>query len=310
MARDVVISPVEMPTPHEVPRSPKHPDSHAVNRGPLWLATWLALAACNRVREPASPPPAPVRVDAGARDAARASAEVPEGPTGAVEGVVSLTAPIPPARPVQIDAATAQRPGCAAAAVGYYANIFGVTRPGPMPEAIVTVDARSQYRPPARRRYATFRDCSIEPRILAMSLGDELILHAETREYHFPKVDGMGATIAQMLQRTEDQRRTPERPGRYILHSVNYPNWLQSPLVVTPNPFYDQTDTAGHYRIEHVPAGTYTMHAWFPGTTPVDAQVTVVAGSTATQNFSITPLPADQLPSTQPPVVDAGPVIP
>ncbi len=273
------------------------------------LAACLAAAACNRVREPAPSPPSQSRTrDAGAP--ARDAQSAVEGPTGALEGVVSITAPIPPARPVNIDAATAQRPGCAEAARDYYANVFGVTRPGALPEAIVTVDARTSVRPPARRRYAFFRDCHIAPRVLAMALGDELFLRAETDEHHLPKVDGLGATIAQMLNRNEDQQKFVQRPGRYILHSVNFPNWMQSPLVVTPNPFYDQTDREGHYRIERVPVGTYTAHAWFPGATPVNATVTVRAGETTTQNFSITPLPADQIRPSQPEPVDAGPVIP
>ena len=195
----------------------------------------------------------------------------------------------------------------------HYGNYFGVTAPGPMAEAIVTVDAHTTVRPPERRRMAIFRDCSIVPRILAMALGDTLVLRSETAQHHLPKVDGQGATIAQLLQRGEDQEKTLERPGRYILHSVNFPTWMQTPLVVTPNPFYDQTDREGHYRIEHLPPGTYTMHAWFPNTTPVDASVTIRAGETAHQNLAITPVPTEQMRPNQPdniPARPTGPVIP
>jgi hypothetical protein len=231
-------------------------------------------------------------------------------PTGTFEGTVTLTAPIPAARPVAIDAENSRRPGCAAAASNYYANIFGITTPGVLPEALVTLDAHTTTRPPARRRFAYYQDCSIKPRILAMALGDELVLRSETDQYQLPKVDGQGATIAQLLQRSEDQVKTLAHPGRYILHSVNFPNWMQTPLVVTPNPFYDQTNPQGHFRIENVPAGTFTAHAWFPGATPVDVSVTIRAGETTQQNFSITPLPADQIRPNQPEAIDAGPVIP
>ncbi len=277
-----------------------------------WMATLLALAACNRGPGELPSRPTPAAPDARAQVAPTPPPPAP-GTTGVVEGIVSLTGPIPPLRPLNIDAPTAGRRGCREAAEVYYANVFGPTEPGVMPEALVTVDARTDARPPVRRRYATYRDCHIEPRILAMALGDELWLRAETNEHHLAKVDGMGATIAQMLLRNEDQQKNVQRPGRYILHSVNFPLWMQTPLVVTPNPFYDQTDRAGHYRIENVPPGTWTVHAWFPNTTPVDATVTVRAGETTRRDFSLTPLPAAQIRPNQPdnvPTRAPGPVIP
>jgi hypothetical protein len=279
------------------------------------LTTALALAACQKPPEPSPPPVStPVR-DAGtprvsARDAAPIPVDAADGPTGTLEGTVTLTGPIPQAQPITLDAATARRAGCTESAREFYARPFGLASPGVMPAALVTVDARSRNPPPPRRRYANFYDCHIEPRLLVMSLNDELRMHAETSQHHFPKVDGMGATIAQLLQRTEDQVKQLQRPGRYILHSVNYPNWLQTPLLVTPNWFYDQSDPSGHYRIEHVPVGTYPVHAWFPGTTTADGTVTIRANETTRQDFALTPLPPSQVRPPQPPPVDAGPIIP
>ena len=282
------------------------------NRAPWLLATWLAIPACSRpAQEPPSStatPPATPATPATPTTPARNVA--PAGQTGSVEGVVSFTGAVPPLRPVTIDAETARRPGCAEAASRYYADYFGVSAPGPMPEALVTVDARSDAQLPTRRRFAIFRDCTITPRVLVMSLEDTLVLRAETAQHHIPKVDGMGGTIAQLLQRSEDQEKTLTRPGRYILHSVTFPLWMQTPLLVTPNAFYDQTDRAGHFRIDHLPPGTYTIHAWFPNTAPVDASVTIRAGEVARRDFSLTALPADQIRANQPENLAAQPSAP
>lgn len=291
------------------PAPPRAPATRPDNRGPWLLATSLAILACQRAtQEPAAPAPA-------ASPAAPAASPVGpaapvRGDTGSVEGVVSFTGPVPPLRPVPIDAETARRPGCGEAASRYYADYFGVSGQGPMPEAVVTVDAHSTAQLPRRRRYAYFRDCSIAPRVLVMSLEDTLVLRAETAQHHIPKVDGQGATIAQLLQRSEDQEKTLARPGRYILHSVNFPTWMQTPLLVTPNSFYDQSDREGHYRIDHLPPGTYTMHAWFPNTREVQGTVTVRAGAVARQDFSLSALPAEQIRPNQPETAPAGPVIP
>lgn len=279
------------------------------------LTTALAFTACQKPQEPTPPAVStPVR-DAGtagtaARDVAPIPVDASDGPTGTLEGTVTLTGPIPQAQPITLDAATTRRAGCAESAREFYARPFGLASPGLMPAALVTIDARSRNPPPARRRYANFHDCHIEPRLLVMSLNDELRLHAETSQHHFPKVDGMGATIAQLLQRSEDQVKQLQRPGRYILHSVNFPNWVQTPLLVTPNWFYDQTDAGGRYRIEHVPVGTYPVHAWFPGTTTADGTITIRPNEVTHQDFALTPLPSSQVRAPQAPPVDAGPIIP
>lgn len=307
----MIFSAAMAPSPTKKPRVSSASARRRDNRAPWLLATWLALPACNRPAQeppsgatPAQPPAAPTTP---AQPMAPSSNE-----TGAVEGVVAFTGAVPPLRPVTVDAETARRPGCAEAASRYYADYFGVSGEGPMPEVVVTVDAHSTAPLTGRRRIAYFRDCSIVPRVLVMSLEDTLVLRAETAQHHIPKVDGMGASIAQLLQRSEDQEKTLTRPGRYILHSVNFPNWMQTPLLVTPNSFYDQTDREGHYRVERLPPGTYTMHAWFPNTREVTASVTVRAGETARRDFSLSALPAEQIRPNQPeaPPAPSGPVIP
>lgn len=266
---------------------------------PLLLTTGLAVGGC----KPSTPAPTPPSADAGARPA-------PSGPTGTIEGVVRLTGEVPPPEPVVIDADVRRMRGCPESAGGYYANPYGITAAGPLPEALVTVDAHHDGAPPpTRRRTATFHDCSIEPRVLAMDLADTLVLHATTDAHHLTKVDGMGATIAQMLLPAEDQEKHLQRPGRYILHSVLFPNWMQTPLIVLRNPYYDQTDRVGRYRIQRVPVGTYTMHAWFPGLRDVSASVTVTAGGTAQMDFALVAQPVAAVRPPMAPPADAA-VIP
>lgn len=280
------------------------------------LSTWLALG-CNRGGQP-SPQRADVVAPRDASLAAQPPADAgavsppPALPTGAVEGTVRLNGRLGRFPRIVLDSGTASRAGCRDAVERIYSNPFPIEQPGLMPEAIVTVDARSTVRPPRRRRVATFYDCSIGPRVLAMSLNDQIVLHAETDEHPIPKVDGLGATIARMLFRNEDQEPVGlRRPGRYILHSVIHPHWMQTPLLVTPNWFYDQSDREGRYRVEHLPPGTYTMHAWYPGTTEVSATVTIPSGGTARQDFTLTALPIERIAPLQPPEPqDAGPVIP
>jgi plastocyanin len=44
-------------------------------------------------------------------------------------------------------------------------------------------------------------------------------------------------------------------------------------IVVTPTPYYAETDAAGNYKIENLPDGQYTVTAWHEGTKPQSKQI-------------------------------------
>jgi plastocyanin len=56
-------------------------------------------------------------------------------------------------------------------------------------------------------------------------------------------------------------------------------------IVVTPTPFYAQTDAAGGYKIANVPDGSYTVSAWHEGM-KVQSKPVTVAGE-ATLDFTL-----------------------
>ena len=51
-------------------------------------------------------------------------------------------------------------------------------------------------------------------------------------------------------------------------------------IIVSPTPYYVQTDATGNFKIDNVPDGNYTVVAWHEGSKPQSKPVTV-AGSTA-----------------------------
>ena len=46
-------------------------------------------------------------------------------------------------------------------------------------------------------------------------------------------------------------------------------------LVVSPTPYFAKTDSAGNYKIENVPDGSYTITAWHENLKPASKKVTV-----------------------------------
>jgi plastocyanin len=57
-------------------------------------------------------------------------------------------------------------------------------------------------------------------------------------------------------------------------------------VVVLQNPYFAVTDKAGHYTIEHVPAGTYSVAVWHPKRKGKAQSVTVAAGP-VTADFTL-----------------------
>ena len=46
-------------------------------------------------------------------------------------------------------------------------------------------------------------------------------------------------------------------------------------IVVSPTPYFSQTDSAGNYKIENVPDGSYTVTAWHEGMKPTSKKLAV-----------------------------------
>jgi len=56
-------------------------------------------------------------------------------------------------------------------------------------------------------------------------------------------------------------------------------------VVVSPTPYFAQTDSSGKYKIQNVPDGSYTVTAWHEGAKPSSQKVTVSGDSKA--DFSL-----------------------
>jgi hypothetical protein len=66
-------------------------------------------------------------------------------------------------------------------------------------------------------------------------------------------------------------------------------------VLVLENPHFTSPDVKGHFVIDSLPPGDYTVIGWHQRIKPVQQRVRVVAGQTATTVFTI-PLPAPDSP--------------
>jgi len=69
-----------------------------------------------------------------------------------------------------------------------------------------------------------------------------------------------------------------DHPGVVTLLCNVHPE-MSGFVVVSPTPYYAETDANGNYKIENVPDGSYTATAWHEGMKPQSKQLTVSAGT-------------------------------
>ena len=69
-----------------------------------------------------------------------------------------------------------------------------------------------------------------------------------------------------------------DHPGAAPLLCNVHPE-MSGYIVVSPSPYFAETDDSGEYKIENVPDGTYTVTVWHEGAKPVTKSVTVTGAS-------------------------------
>jgi plastocyanin len=83
-------------------------------------------------------------------------------------------------------------------------------------------------------------------------------------------------------------------PGVVYVNCHLHPN-MTGAIVVTPNRWYTKADRAGHFALDGLPPGSYTIVAWHKSAGFFRQQVEVMAGKGASAEFLI-PLNADGTP--------------
>ena len=83
------------------------------------------------------------------------------------------------------------------------------------------------------------------------------------------------------------------RPGIVYVYCHLHPN-MEATIVVTPNRWYAQSDRSGHFRIQDVPPGRYTIVAWHKAAGFFRKSILIEAGRDSVADFFI-PFSDDQL---------------
>lgn len=111
------------------------------------------------------------------------------------------------------------------------------------------------------------QDLQFYPYVLPVVLGSEVDFPNLDETYHnvFSYSPNKTFDLGRYKRGDEPPVVTFDQPGEVRVFCEVHDH-MQATILVLPTPYFVATDTLGRYRLEDVPAGDYTLHAWIgPG---------------------------------------------
>jgi hypothetical protein len=182
------------------------------------------------------------------------------GPTGSVEGTISITgdpSPVVPDQDFHV-CPTAEKT---------YGKLFREGAPTPggraLADAIVAITGYSDFYLPERSdvRSITVDDCAF-PRVIDMTVGQRLEVLNKTNQIWAPALEQAGLPALMVETPGSDAVKLyPPRPGHFNLIDKLSHLYARSDLWVLMQPLHAVSGIDGHYRIDGVPVGTLKVGA-------------------------------------------------
>jgi hypothetical protein len=185
------------------------------------------------------------------------------GPTGSVEGTISVDGPAAP------DRAGINYAMCPSGAKTY-GKLFREGAPAangtrPLADAIVAVTGYSGFYLPERHEAAalvTIDDCAFSSKTIAMTFGQRLEVANKTPDLWGPMLSQAPLPALMLATSHGDPVRLyPPKPGYYTLLDGLKHTYAQADVYVLQHPLHAVSDVAGHYRIDGVPVGKLKVNA-------------------------------------------------
>ncbi|MEX2015296.1 MAG: carboxypeptidase regulatory-like domain-containing protein [Candidatus Hydrogenedentales bacterium] len=137
-----------------------------------------------------------------------------------------------------------------------------------------------QYAAPAEPVVLDQTGCQYVPHILVARVDQEIeirnsdpLLHNVRSFARRNRPFNMGQPEA-----SPPRMKAYNKPEQEIKIKCDVHPWMTAYLFVMEHPFYSVTDESGKFRIENLPAGTYTLKAWHERMGEVEQEVTVAEG--------------------------------
>lgn len=148
-------------------------------------------------------------------------------------------------------------------------------------ESVVYLQANpaKSFPAPAKHEVMDQKGLMFQPHILVIQQGatvDFVNSDSVAHNVFWPSINGdkkLGHNMGTWPQ-GEKRSFTFHNPGAIPLLCNVHPD-MSGFIIVSPTPYFAETDKAGNYEIRNVPDGNYTMTVWHEGKKPQNAEVKV-----------------------------------
>lgn len=117
--------------------------------------------------------------------------------------------------------------------------------------------------------------------ICSVSVNSDAVLH--TTHLYGPREMNFSLPLQGMTT-----SRTLTEPGMYVV-KCDVHGWMQAYIRVDDHPFHTVTDADGHFRIEGLPEGRYTLELWHEKLGPLEREIDVAAASPTSIDIEYSP---------------------
>lgn len=146
--------------------------------------------------------------------------------------------------------------------------------------------ASGPFRPPTQPVVMDQKGMKFVPRVLPLLRGTTVnFLNSDAVRHNVFTPDGDKYNLGSWPT-GEAKAKVFPKAGVYRQLCNVHPE-MEAFIVVLDNPFFAVTDDTGHFRIEGVPPGTYTLTTWSEKLAPGSVQITVVAGQSVTAKLEL-----------------------
>ena len=157
--------------------------------------------------------------------------------------------------------------------------------------SVVYVDtiAGKTFPAPSQNPLIDQKGLKFNPAVLVVQVGTTVDFQNDDSVQHnvfWPSVGGnkKGAHNLGTWPKGEKRSFKFDQPGVVPLLCNVHPE-MSGYIIVTPTPYYAQTDASGSFKIDNVPDGKYTVVAWHEGSKPLSKPVTVAGSAPANIAF-------------------------
>ena len=177
-----------------------------------------------------------------------------EGPTGVVEGTVTVTGDAP----VTVQGQDFSR---CPEAEAVYGKSFREGPPRgdgarPLTDALVVITGYSGYMVPERRakKAISIEHCAYSTRVVDLTFGQVLQVYNRDPKMHAPQIADHAMPALMVASPGGDPVEVyPTKPGFTVLIDKMSGAWMAAEVYTLPQPLHAVTDREGHFRIDGVP---------------------------------------------------------